>query len=427
MIFNKILKGTDLAFDITLEKTEYGPGEIVKGTLTLKTKKSSKARRLVLFAEGKESTSISVSESAGAGSRRDTTTRTYNEINTFFSKDLSHLLQGSISSNILQDGALEILPQNRVIAFDFTLPANNNVFSSYKGEHAKITYSVKATADIAKKLDVNKEEQFSVINSKGKMVVYNSNSSFDGGNSNTIDTTNLENEKNISPLPIIEAKEEEEGEGEGEGEGAEEEKSADKTKYEARYEEIFGAQANRTSPQNRPRYFTFSGTGMNFDLGTIFAKGRKDFLKESSKAKIDLLDHKNNNAPYSHGDIIRGNVLLLLPPNEVEEEGEEGEEEKRKKIRGTKITLSGIENAFAQGFERVSTIEKYEKNIELNRDENVGNNNNLNNTIPFELEIPQGVNQSYVGKYSEYFWGLEAKVNIAWSSDINARTIIDIV
>jgi hypothetical protein len=415
MIFNKILKGTDLAFDITLEKTEYGPGEIVKGTLTLKTKKSSKARRLVLFAEGKESTSISVSESAGAGSRRNTTTRTYNEINTFFSKDLSHLLQGSISSNILQDGALEILPQNRAIAFDFTLPANNNVFSSYKGEHAKITYSVKATADITKKLDVNKEEQFSVINSKGKMVVYNSNISFDGDNSNTIDTTNLEDEKNISPLPIIEAKEEEE-----------EEKGADKRKYEARYEKIFGAQANRTSPQNRPRYFTFSGTGMNFDLGTIFAKGRKDFLKESSKAKIDLLDHKNNNAPYSRGDIIRGNVLLLLHPNEVEEEEEE-EEEKRKKIRGTKITLSGIENAFAQGFERVSTIEKYEKNIELNRDENVGNNNNLNNTIPFELEIPQGVNQSYIGKYSEYFWGLEAKVNIAWSSDINARTIIDIV
>src|ERR671919_1802593 len=405
MIFNKILKGTDLAFDITLEKTEYGPGEIVKGTLTLKTKKSSKARRLVLFAEGKESTSISVSESAGAGSRRDTTTRTYNEINTFFSKDLSHLLQGSISSNILQDGALEILPQNRVIAFDFTLPANNNVFSSYKGEHAKITYCVKATADIAKKLDVNKEEQFSVINSKGKMVVYNSNSSFDGGNSNTIDTTNLEDEKNISPLPIIEAKKEEKG--------------TDKRKYEARYEEIFGTQANRTSPQNRPRYFTLSGTSMNFDLGTIFAKGREYFLKESSEAKIDLLDHENNNTPYSSGDIIRGKVLLLLPPNEEEEE-------KREKIRGTKITLSGIENAFAQGLERVSTIEKYKKNIELNRNENVGNNNR-NNTIPFELEIPQGVNQSYIGKYSEYFWGLEAKVNIAWSSDIYARTIIDIV
>jgi hypothetical protein len=43
------------------------------------------------------------------------------------------------------------------------------------------------------------------------------------------------------------------------------------------------------------------------------------------------------------------------------------------------------------------------------------------------FEIPQRVNQSYRGKYSEYFWGLEAKVNIAWSSDMNARTLIEIV
>jgi hypothetical protein len=88
-----------------------------------------------------------------------------------------------------------------------------------------------------------------------------------------------------------------------------------------------------------------------------------------------------------------------------------------------KITLRGIEHAFAQGLQRVSTIEKYEKNIELNGNENGGNNS----TIPFEFEIPDGVNQSYRGKYSEYFWGLEAKVNIAWSSDINAKKIIEIV
>ena len=89
-----------------------------------------------------------------------------------------------------------------------------------------------------------------------------------------------------------------------------------------------------------------------------------------------------------------------------------------------KIALSGIEDAFAQGVQRVSTIEEYDKNIELNGNENGGNNDN---TIPFEFEIPQRVNQSYRGKYSEYFWGLEAKVNIARSSDMNARTLIEIV
>ncbi len=402
------MKGTDITFDISLEKTQYRPGEIVRGTVSIKTEKGSKVRKLALLAEGKESTIITVSESSNtSGSSQDTTTRTYNESNVFFSKDLSELLQRSVFSNILQDGTLEILPQNKVTAFDFTLPADNNVFSSYKGKHANITYTVKATADIAKKLDVNKEEHFSVINSNNKIVIYNSiTATFDGDNKSDIINTNaLENQKNISsPSPIIEAEEEE--------------KDSGKKNYEARFEQIFGKKVNRTSLQNRPRYFTFTGTSINFDLETIFAKGREDFLKESSEAKIDLMDH--NNTSYSPGQTIQGKVILLPHPDEEEEK------EKRKKIRGMKLTLNGIEHAFAQGLQRVSTIEKYEKNFELDRNENLGDNDN-NTAIPFKLEIPQGVNQSYVGKYSEYFWGLEAKVNIAWSSDINARTIIEIV
>ena len=93
MIFKKILKGTDLAFDINLEKPQYTPGETVRGTLSIKTEKGSKARKLVLLAEGRESTTITVTESTGIGSRRDTTSKTYSETNFFFSKDLSYLLQ----------------------------------------------------------------------------------------------------------------------------------------------------------------------------------------------------------------------------------------------------------------------------------------------------------------------------------------------
>ncbi|MGI0043965.1 MAG: hypothetical protein ACRD47_09660, partial [Nitrososphaeraceae archaeon] len=92
-------------------------------------------------------------------------------------------------------------------------------------------------------------------------------------------------------------------------------------------------------------------------------------------------------------------------------------------IRGMKITLSGIEHAFAQGFQRVSTIEKWDKNIEFSENGEKGDDDG----IPFEFQIPNDINQSYTGRYSEYFWGLEAKVNIAWSSDIIARTIIEIV
>ncbi|HEX5976992.1 MAG TPA: hypothetical protein VFY68_06925 [Nitrososphaeraceae archaeon] len=403
MKFNKMLKGNDLSFDLSLEKRKYSPGEIVRGNLTLKTEKSCKARKLTLFAEGKESTIVRVSESTGSNGNRHTATRTYSEINTFFLKDLSHLLQESVSSNTLQDETLEILPQNKEIAFDFTLPTDNNLFSSYKGKHANITYTVKATADIAKKFDATEEEQFSITN-PNKAVLYSWNTSFNEDNNNNIDTINtttIENQNGILPSPTIEAKEEDIG----------------KESYSARFEKIFGKKGNDTSSTSRPRYFTFSGTSMNLDLGTIFAKGRDHFLKENSEAKIDLVDQEDNNTPYSPGHTVKGQVIiLLLSPNE---------EEKKKQIRGMKITLSGIENAFAQGVQRVNTIEKYEKNIELNGNEYGGNNDN--NTIPFEFDIPQRVNQSYRGKYSEYFWGLEAKVNIAWSSDINARTLIEIV
>jgi hypothetical protein len=48
-----------------------------------------------------------------------------------------------------------------------------------------------------------------------------------------------------------------------------------------------------------------------------------------------------------------------------------------------KITLSAIEHAFAQGLQRVSTIEKHDKNIELNENQIGGKNEN--NAIPFEF------------------------------------------
>lgn len=403
MIFKKILKGTDLAFDITLKKTHYTPGEMVRGTLAIKTEKGSKARKLVLLTEGKESTTITITENTGVGSRRDTTSKTYTETNVLFSKDLSNLLQQSVIHNVLQDGTLEILPQNKVIAFDFTLPADDTLFSSYKGKHANITYTVKGTVDIANKLDVNKEEQFSVINPKNGIVGYNSsNTSLDGENkSGTINLHSIDNPENILPSPITES----------------EEKDVDKGTYEARFEQIFGKKANPTASKNSPRYLRFTGRGMSFDLEMIFAKGREDFLKESTEAKIDLIGESNNTMCYSPGHTVRGNVILRLLHNE--------EEEIRKKIRGMKITLSGIEHAFAQGLQRVSTIEKYEKNIELNG--NLIGGKNDHNALPFEFEIPQSVNQTYIGKYSEYFWGLEAKVNIAWSSDLIAKTIIEIV
>jgi hypothetical protein len=407
MIFKKILKGTDLTFDIDLEQRKYGLGETVKGTISLSTEKGCKARNLMLLAEGKETTLIRISESSSSGrSNRHTTTRTYSETNTFFSEDLSHFLKNSISCNIDQDGTLEISPQKKKVAFDFVLPNDTVLLSSYEGKHASITYIVKATLDMPKKLDVNKQERFYVTNSnKNTILLSNIKTAFDRDSQiNTIDTattpTTIESENDNSLLPATKTKEED----------------SDKGSYSTRFEQIFGKNTkNRSSNNNYAQFSRSRGTGMNFDLGTIFAKGREQFLKENTQARINLLGH-NSNVLYSPGDTIKGELAILLPPNQ--------EGKNKNKIREMKITLNGIEHAFAQGLQRVSTIEKYEKKIEL--DVNRNGENNADN-ISFEFQIPKDINQSYIGEYSEYFWGLEIKLNIAWSSDVKARTIVEII
>lgn len=52
-----------------------------------------------------------------------------------------------------------------------------------------------------------------------------------------------------------------------------------------------------------------------------------------------------------------------------------------------KITLSGIEHDLAQGQRSVYTIEKYKKNIELNR--YLENGDVDANVIPFDFQIPR--------------------------------------
>lgn len=311
------------------------------------------------------------------------------------------MLQKSVSSSLHEDGTLEILPQNNGIPFEFELPNNDSLFSSYKGKHANITYAVKATADIAKRFDVNKEEYFSVSSSNNKVVV-SPLAKEENKKVNTI-ANHVEDESSPPSSPSTKAEE------------------TDKESYSARFERLFGKKSKSNDNVNSgSRYksgsFTLSRADINFGLGS---KGREHYLKENSEARIELHDNDSNNRQYSPGHIIKGNVILP-----TQDQAKEKEKEKKEAVRGLEITLSGIEHAFAQGHERVSRIEKYETKIDL--DENGGDNFG-DYTIPFEFLIPNNVNQSYTGKYSEYFWGLEAKLNIAWSSDINARTIVEVI
>jgi hypothetical protein len=86
------------------------------------------------------------------------------------------------------------------------------------------------------------------------------------------------------------------------------------------------------------------------------------------------------------------------------------QEKEKKAIRGMKITLVGIERAFARGKKRTSVIEKYEKTIEF--DIITFSSLYYDKVIQFEFQISDIANESFRGKYSEYLWALEAKVNV---------------
>lgn len=379
MIFKRLLKGgIDLDFDIELDKEEYKAGETVKGVLTIITEKGFKVRKLKLCAEGIEEIRITISDNKGYSSTKfryssHSSTKTYTSTFPFFSQELSYLLQHFNDNVLTNENAIQIERGNKEIPFEFVIP--EQAYPSYKGKYAKINYYVKATADRENRLDINKRTSFFVINSKHRK------------RTNILDDieSNNENFKDAS----------------------------------RRIGQILNALS-----------MTRSGS-INVDIGRLLfsSKDRNHFTKSSEEARLDLqyknsdrddINTHSNNIIYSPGQMLKGNMIIL---KDIED----------KKVKKLGITLNGIEYAYAQGYEKISRIEKYEFEFELkdngkevsrNNDEKADENNNK--VIPFEIQIPPTVNKSYLGKYSEYFWGLEVKVNVAWSSDIYIRTIIDI-
>ena len=169
---------------------------------------------------------------------------------------------------------------------------------------------------------------------------------------------------------------------------------------------------------NMPRRLDI-GKSLSF---TVFNQKRKNMkfdraireeIKEKTNSGIRLEleggDDKNNT--FSPGEIIRGKIII--------------EDSKiSPKIRKAELILGAIELVQAQGKKKRTIFPNYKEKIkgkiEWNKDDN-------SSIIQFETHIPKDIKRSYLGKYSEYYWLLEAKVDIPWSDDLSACTIIQIV
>lgn len=126
--------------------------------------------------------------------------------------------------------------------------------------------------------------------------------------------------------------------------------------------------------------------------------------KRPSGIRLDLEGEKNT---FSPGETIREKITIEDPST-------------LPKIRNIELILQAVEFVQAKGKKkRTEIFPNYKEKIEWNKDND--------NVVLFETHIPKEIRRSYIGKYSEYYWLLEAKADIPWSDDLYDRTIIQIV
>jgi hypothetical protein len=144
-------------------------------------------------------------------------------------------------------------------------------------------------------------------------------------------------------------------------------------------------------------------------------KRENEEIIEQRKSPIRLeLEGEDENNTFSPGEIIRGKIII--------------EDSKiSSKIRKAELILGAIEFVQAQGLSKRTEIRpKYKEKIEWNK---AGDNSSGSSSavVSFKMQIPKDIRRSYIGEYSEYYWLLEAKVDIPRADDLSARTIIQIV
>jgi Arrestin (or S-antigen), N-terminal domain len=103
----------------------------------------------------------------------------------------------------------------------------------------------------------------------------------------------------------------------------------------------------------------------------------------------------------------------------------------KKKIKHAEVVLTGSEYVIGLTEEKfgvfirrkltremTTRIDKHKANLELKEGDS---------SMDFEIHIPKGAKRSYIGRFSEYFWEIDAKLDIPWAKDFHLKHIIDIV
>ena len=165
---------------------------------------------------------------------------------------------------------------------------------------------------------------------------------------------------------------------------------------------------------------------------------REKYTKQDLGIQVEFIGDSRriikgkNKSVYFPGEDIKGNITI-------------SENLLAGKPSSTEISLKGIEYAYAEGHDTISEVKEFQLQIipldfkmlksKAQTSKHISSYNDINKTIqsinriiiPFYGKIPYDVTKSYVGKYSEHFWGFDVKIDIPFSKDIHAKAIIDLV
>lgn len=176
-------------------------------------------------------------------------------------------------------------------------------------------------------------------------------------------------------------------------------------RLETKYEIIFKADRSwRNDVDEKLEFSVISdhNPGLAYNQGLI----EEEMTQSGVSAKMCL--ERNT---FSPGEILKGTLTI--------------ENSGGKEIRKVTLNLLGIESGIGISEEKIglirrknqeeeirNTIETYSKEIEFNNDA----------TTAFEFATPAKAKKSYKGKFTEYFWILQVKIDIKLETDLYIQT-----
>jgi len=177
-------------------------------------------------------------------------------------------------------------------------------------------------------------------------------------------------------------------------------------KYDVNKEAYFDVLNSHKSPKNSDS--TIFVEADKTSSTTAILESQQTREKEGGiRLELEKYSHE-----YYKGEIITGKIII------------ENDAELTKNLRNIEITLKSLEYATAQGRHQMSAIQKYLKIIDWKMGKGEEGKNII---IPFDIQIPQEAIKSYVWTLSEYYWVLEAKINVKFGPDLHAKAMVTVI